>query len=290
MSKKRKKPVPRKRATGETPAGILFLLIIVAVLSIAVGSKFLRRNSRPEVPIAQTLPEVTPPAALPQMERSLAPSNRVTATPDWRTAIAAMPPSDRGTAYSDKGDDFLARQEYVDAANAYQLSVQSDDTSESVYYNLGIALGKLGRIDEATNAYTQALKIAPDYAEVHNNLGNLLLRKRDLEGAATHFKEVTKINPRFAAGYNNLGITLDQQSRYDEAAAQFLKAIELEPKYLDAHFNLAHSYLGQRKFPAAAEELRAVLALDPGFKPARELLDRLSQAPSPQLSGQRTNE
>jgi len=291
VSKKRNQPVKKKRTTRQRLAGILFLVAIVAALLIAISGKFLPKNPPPEVPAAQSQPTVTSPAPVPGNGLGPVRTNPGAApTEDWRTAIAALPASDRGAAYSDKGDEFLARREYMDAANAYQLSVQSDNTSESVYYNLGIALGKLGRIDEATNAYAQALKIAPDYAEVHNNLGNLLLRKGDFDGAARHFSEVTKINPDLAAGYNNLGITLARQSRHDEAAAQFLKAIELDPKYLEARFNLAHSYLAQGKLAGAADELRAVLTLDPGFKPARELLDKLAQTPSPQSRGQQTKQ
>jgi tetratricopeptide (TPR) repeat protein len=272
-------------------AGILFFVLIVAAVLIAIRGKVLRKDPPSEVASAQSQPMVTTPAPPPENGSALVRTNRgAAATADWRTAIAGLPAPDRAAAYSDKGDELLARREYMDAANAYQLSVQSDNASESVYYNLGIALGKLGRIDEATNAYAQALKIAPDYAEVHNNLGNLLLRKGDLDGAARHFREVTKINPELAAGYNNLGITLARQSQHDEASTQFRKAIELDPKYLEARFNLARTYLAQGKLPGAADELRAVLSIDPGFKPARELLDKLVQTPLPQSQDQRTNE
>jgi Flp pilus assembly protein TadD len=291
VSRKRNPPLKRKRTPGQRMTGILFFVLIVAAVLIAIRGKVLRKNPQSEVASAQSQPMVTSPAPVPGNGLDLVRTNRGgAATADWRTTIAGLPASDQGAAYSDKGDEFLARREYMDAANAYQLSVQSDNASESVYYNLGIALGKLGRIDEATNAYAQALKIAPDYAEVHNNLGNLLLRKGDLDGAARHFREVTKINPELAAGYNNLGITLARQSRHEDAAAQFRKAIELDPKYLEARFNLAHSFLAQRNAAGAADELRAVLTLDPGFKPARELLDKLAQTPLPQSRDQRTNE
>jgi tetratricopeptide (TPR) repeat protein len=46
------------------------------------------------------------------------------------------------------------------------------------YYNLGITLQELGRLDEAEASYTQAIALKPDFAEAHSNLDILLNKKK----------------------------------------------------------------------------------------------------------------
>jgi len=40
--------------------------------------------------------------------------------------------------------------------------------------NLGIALGRKGRLEEAVNEFQEALKLNPDYAEAQHNLSSAL--------------------------------------------------------------------------------------------------------------------
>jgi tetratricopeptide (TPR) repeat protein len=54
---------------------------------------------------------------------------------------------------------------------------QVGDSAESTdFYNLGLALQRLGSLDEAANAYRTALKLDPDHVATHVNLGALLAR------------------------------------------------------------------------------------------------------------------
>jgi len=48
------------------------------------------------------------------------------------------------------------------------------------------------------------LRLDPGYAEVHNNLGIALARKGRLEDAEGHFKEALRLRPDFAGARNNV--------------------------------------------------------------------------------------
>lgn len=72
------------------------------------------------------------------------------------------------------------------------------------HYNLGNALEKEGRIEEAIEHYLQALRINPDYVDAYNNLGVSLFRKGDIDGATERFREALRIKPDYVRARNNL--------------------------------------------------------------------------------------
>jgi hypothetical protein len=72
------------------------------------------------------------------------------------------------------------------------------------HYNLGTALEKQGRTEEAIEHYLQALRINPDYVDAYNNLGVSLFRKGDIDGATERFREALRINPEYVRARNNL--------------------------------------------------------------------------------------
>jgi tetratricopeptide (TPR) repeat protein len=80
-------------------------------------------------------------------------------------------------------------------------------------YNLGTALDKKGRTDDAVKHYLEALRISPDYAEAHNNLGIDLARKGNLDMPIRHFQKALQINPNFSYSRANLKKALLLQER-----------------------------------------------------------------------------
>ncbi|MGD1278117.1 MAG: tetratricopeptide repeat protein [Tepidisphaeraceae bacterium] len=164
---------------------------------------------------------------------------------------------------------------YVDRANdSPQVESLRRDLAES-HGNLGIALGRVGRLDDAITALRQALVFRPDSAEVYNNLGHVLQTKGDLAGAIDAFRRAVSLRSDYAEAYSNLGnalraagridealtalrrapdlgahrpeaynhlgVTLAAANRREEAIAAFAQAIALRPEYCEAHNNLAHT-------------------------------------------------
>lgn len=66
--------------------------------------------------------------------------------------------------------------------------------SEEAHYNLGQALIRLGRFQEAAEAITAALKIA-EQPQFHEKLGDCLRQLGRLEEAATHFVRAVDLEP-----------------------------------------------------------------------------------------------
>jgi Flp pilus assembly protein TadD len=58
----------------------------------------------------------------------------------------------------------------------YEEAVRLQPGSPALLNNLGIALTRAGRLDEAMDRLRSALQLAPGYAEAHYNLGLALHR------------------------------------------------------------------------------------------------------------------
>jgi tetratricopeptide (TPR) repeat protein len=142
--------------------------------------------------------------------------------------------------------------------------------------NLGVALRRRGRVDEAIEQYKMVLKSDPKYPETLSNLGTAYLLQGRTEEALEAYRRAAENAGPDGYIHHRLGIMYLRLGRYRAAIQQFRKALSKEPDLAEAHFHLGECYsrLGNEK--KAVEEYQAALALDPNFLAARERLERLS--------------
>ena len=154
----------------------------------------------------------------------------------WSDAVKKSPQKCR--THSNLGVA-LAKQGRLDEAIAHYLeAILISPAYAEARNNLGVALAKQGRLDEAIARYLEALRINPAYAEAHNNLGDALKRKGQLDDAIAHLSEALRIEPDSAIAHNNLGLALADKGRFDEAIAHSLEALRINPADAEAHNNL----------------------------------------------------
>ncbi len=75
----------------------------------------------------------------------------------------------------------LTRQQlgyWQDGESLFRHTLEVTENNYVAHNDLGVALGKKGRADEAIRQYQEALRLKPDYAEVHYNLANTVLEER----------------------------------------------------------------------------------------------------------------
>ncbi len=131
------------------------------------------------------------------------------------------------------------------------------------HYNLGTALDKQGRLDEALRQFQEALKEKPGYAEAYNNLGVVLDEQGRLDEGISQYLQALKLKPNFADAHNNLGAALDKQGRVDQAADHYQQALRLNPDHAAAHYNLGAALGRQGRLDDAIREFQTVLQLQP---------------------------
>jgi Flp pilus assembly protein TadD len=155
-----------------------------------------------------------------------------------------------------------------DALQALRMAAQLLPNDAGVHNNLGNALGRLGRIDDAVASYRCALLLSPDFAEAHNNLGHALLDLGQPDNAAASYRRAVELKPRYAEAHDNLGCALLELGRLDDAAASCRRAIEINPEFAEAHNNLGNALRGLGKLDDAVASYRRALGIKPNFAEA----------------------
>jgi Tfp pilus assembly protein PilF len=140
------------------------------------------------------------------------------------------------------------------------------DVTENNYFahnNLGAALFKKGRTQEAMQQFHEAIRLRPDEANACFNLGNALVQQGQIDAATTQFQEAARLKPSSALVHYNLGAALGNQGQTDAAISQFQEAIRLQPAYPEALGSLAGTLDGQGKYAEAIRLYQAALKIQP---------------------------
>ena len=107
-----------------------------------------------------------------------------------------------------------------------------DDMVENIWFGKSIALGELGRIEEALTCIDQALKLNRTETVSWSTKGKLHIQLGQREGAMRCFTKVTEMDPKSHLAYeawDNLGSLFTQQRNYEKAFKCYDKSIELNP-------------------------------------------------------------
>jgi tetratricopeptide (TPR) repeat protein len=162
------------------------------------------------------------------------------------TAAAAIRPN-MACARNNLGLALSRQKKWDEAIAAFRTAIEIDPKSAAAYHNLGLGLKGQDKFDEAVAAYRKALEIDPDFLLAHVSLAWLLstcsdLKIRDPSLALTHAKKATELSPS-ALNLNNLGVAYYRTRDCKAAVAALEKSIELRKDgYTDGLFFLAMSH------------------------------------------------
>jgi Tfp pilus assembly protein PilF len=163
----------------------------------------------------------------------------------------------------------------------YRLALEILPTFVKARNNLGVALRRRGRIDEAIEQYKLALEQDPKYVEAHSNLGTAYYNQGLIDEALEEYRLAAENAGADGYVHQRLGVTFLRLGRYQEAIKQFRKALSKEPELPDAQYHLGECYrtLGDEK--KAIEAYEATLEIDPNYLAARTRLEQLSPSGVP---------
>lgn len=103
--------------------------------------------------------------------------------------------------------------------------------------NRGVALSKLGKVEEALESFERALELDPNDPEIWYNRGVAMDKLGRIEEALESFEVSTILNSNDPEVWCNKGIALFKLSRFIESLKSFEKAIEINPNYKKALYN-----------------------------------------------------
>jgi len=106
-----------------------------------------------------------------------------------------LEPKSAGTYYYDIGVVRADQKEWSAAIAAYLNAIQVGPTRWPFYNNLGIALGRMNRVDEAVAAFEKGKVLAASEPELCQSYGALLCNSGRYEAAVKEFRELLELVP-----------------------------------------------------------------------------------------------
>ena len=151
---------------------------------------------------AHNLADMHASAALRDADEAYERGDRIGARAAIERAVAAHPGNLR--AQRRLGEAHLFFEEPAPAAEAFRAALAIEPDDRDAHFGLGVALHRMGRIEEATRHYASAAALGLDTAQFHNHHGAALGTLGDLEGAAEAFQRAVALRPDDGEALQNL--------------------------------------------------------------------------------------
>ena len=156
-----------------------------------------------------------------------------------------------------------ARGAHTEAVALYQQYVAGRPKDAAGFNNLGGALIRLGRYEEARAQLHMALRLDPKNVEAMFNKGHLSLLTARYADAENLFRRAASLRPTDPLIRSSLGEALAGQGRLEKARIEFAKVLKTTPRFTAALTGLATVERSAGHFARAEELYRSALEIDP---------------------------
>jgi len=142
------------------------------------------------------------------------------------------------TAYDWIGSMLAKQNRWPEAVNAGEIALQYNENAvikqnvASIYYNVGVALKKIGKnkeaaahFDKAIESFGTDLRKDPDNIKTIIILGNALAEKGDFVQATAYFQQAVNKNPYDVNNHLLLAKALIMQGLYEQAVEKLQQGI-----------------------------------------------------------------
>ena len=180
----------------------------------------------------------------------------------WRDVTEKSPLKPR--PHYNLGQALDKQGRFEEAVGEYLTAIQLDPAFADAHYNLGLIYIRFGRIPDAIGEFSISIRLEPGYADAHYNLANAYLEMGKLEEATDNYLAALSLKPDYADAYCNLGTVYAQKGDLDRAVEAFAASLRISPNNVMARSNIATAYFKLGRLEQAAKEYRTVLMLNPG--------------------------
>ena len=147
---------------------------------------------------------------------------------------------------------------------------------------IGTNLARRGDLTLAVEKLTTAIgRLNPPQAEAHLNLGVALRKLERPQQALHHLRRAIELDSDLAAAHGGLGLLLASQHKFREAADSFESAVRLDSDDVEHRVNLAVAWMQLDRLQDSLAQLTRAVELDPDSVVARiyrsEILTRMGR-------------
>ncbi|NOX34927.1 MAG: tetratricopeptide repeat protein [Deltaproteobacteria bacterium] len=134
--------------------------------------------------------------------------------------------------------NFRAARDYLEKA------VALNPDNPSCYLNMGNLVHAEGKFEESMEWYEKAIIFNyADNKKAHNNIGVALTRLGRLDEAIEKLKKAIEMDPQYFEAHNNIGETYKYLGMYEKALESCEMAIHLSPDFVPARWNRSMLFL-----------------------------------------------
>ena len=163
-----------------------------------------------------------------------------------------------GNIYTKMGENNRAIQ-------AYQESLELDDTNPEAHNNIGIVYRLEDNLPAAVGALERARQLAPERADIWYNLANVYKQMDEAEEAETYYRKALELDPGFTRAYNNLGNLYQTRGNHDVAETLYRDGLEQDANNPTLRYNLGITYQAEQRIPEAIDAYRHALRSRPNW-------------------------
>ncbi len=133
----------------------------------------------------------------------------------------------------------------------------------TAWSDLGTALRRMGKPDEALKAYEQGLAIAPEDIGILSNRASLKRVMEDYEGSLADYNEMIRLDPDNSDAYMERSGTKGRMGDMEGEEADLTKAVEVDPFNFKASTNLAILKKRAGRYDEALADLNKIIKHHP---------------------------
>jgi len=157
----------------------------------------------------------------------------------------------------------LQAGEVTGAIRHIAMALKAEPANPQYLANMGVALNRAGRNDEAVEVLGRAVAVRPT-AEAYSNLGMANRAMGRFHEAAEAYRRATEMRPAEPAFHFRLASVLRLAGDHVAAEASYRKTIELRPDFAEAYDRLAFMLIDQGRTAEALTLLDQGLVALPG--------------------------
>lgn len=178
----------------------------------------------------------------------------------YNRLIEAQP--GRAVLHTLRGDAYYALEDLYGAVQSYTAALKLDDRQDKAYLGRGMALGRMGLVDEGIADLDVYIQRHPASSVAYTKRGVRNIWRNRLDDAERDLTRAIELDPNNAEAHDDLGVVHAKHQRLALASQHLRIAIRLEPSYQKAYHNLAICFYLAGQYPEALQILEAGLQLD----------------------------